>query len=120
MYLPYWNLTQHSNAREWCSHVFPPTTLESLKLLSHSHMANHLQYTTVQVAPYLVVATSCLRYLGANLAELVAVKTECDELREKVWLLKDEKHKFEELCTLQFSAHKVYWQLLRILLDYQY
>ncbi|CAI9289539.1 unnamed protein product [Lactuca saligna] len=41
-------------------------------------------------------STGYLRYLGADLAELVVVKIERDELREKVCLLQDERNNFEE------------------------
>lgn len=71
--------------------------MESLELLSHSHFSNDLQYAASHVAPYMVVTSSRLRYLGAELAELAAIKTEGDKLEEKVWLLKDEKLKFEEI-----------------------
>lgn len=81
VYRPEWNLTlvslltQPSRAHEWCCHAFPPTTLESLKFLSHSHMGTDLQYVVAQVALYLVATASRLRYLDADLEELAAVKT---------------------------------------------
>lgn len=34
--------------------------------------------------------------MGANRAALAIVKTEHGDLGEKVWLLEDEKHKFDE------------------------
>lgn len=43
-----------------------------------------------------MAASGRLCYLDTDLAELVVVKTECDELREKVRILKDEKYKFKE------------------------
>lgn len=39
-------------------------------------MANDLQYTAAQVAPYLVAATSRLRYIGVDRVELALVKSE--------------------------------------------
>lgn len=39
---------------------------------------------------------SFLRYLGADLVELGTVRTEHEELGQKVWLLDGEKHKFKE------------------------
>lgn len=50
----------------------------------------------VHLALYLVAAVDRLRYLGANLAKLAGVKTEYDELSEKVWLHEDDKYGFEE------------------------
>lgn len=47
-HLPEYNLTHESlltqqyRSHEWCRHVFPPTTLDSLELLSHYRMANDL------------------------------------------------------------------------------
>lgn len=37
-----------------------------------------------------------LHYIGVDLAELAAVKSERTELAEKVWLLKEERDKFNE------------------------
>lgn len=57
VYLPGWNLSPGSlssdrvDAYEWCRHAFPPTILESLDLLSYSHMANELQYVATKVSP---------------------------------------------------------------------
>lgn len=59
-------------------------------------MANNLQYAVAQVSPYLAVTTGHLDYIGDNLAELVAVKSDRDELAEKVWLLEEEQSKFVE------------------------
>lgn len=59
-------------------------------------MSNDLQYTIAKVALYLVAAADRLRYLGVDMEKLVAVKTEHDELGEKVWLLEDAKCNFEE------------------------
>ncbi|CAI9276496.1 unnamed protein product [Lactuca saligna] len=62
-------------------------------------------YATTQVAPYLVAAVGHLCYVGSNLVDLVAVKSKHDELVEKVWLLKEERHKFDE-CYLMLSGEK--------------
>lgn len=94
-------MMQPSSAYEWCCHVSPPSILESLEFLSYSHMANDLQYVAALVAPYLVMAVSRLLYLGVDHEELAAVKTECCELGEKVWLFKDDRHKFEERYVVQ-------------------
>lgn len=59
-------------------------------------MATSLQYVAEQVASYLVATVGRLHYLGANVAKLVVVKVERDEIEEKVWLLKDKRCKFEE------------------------
>ncbi|CAI9283257.1 unnamed protein product [Lactuca saligna] len=71
-------------AREWCRHAFPPATLEALDDISYSHMANDLQYAATQFSPYLVAAAGHLRYIGANLTEFAVVKSEHDELMQKV------------------------------------
>lgn len=41
-----------------------------------------------------IVARLC--YIGADLAESTAIKVEHDELRERVQLLRELRHKFEE------------------------
>lgn len=64
--------------------------MEVLGALFYSHMANDLPYFIVEVAPYLVAAAGCLFYMGADLEELAAVKSERDELAEKVWLLEED------------------------------
>lgn len=76
--------------------AFPSSTLEALDALSYSHMADDLQYAVAVVAPYLVVAADRLRYIGADQAELALIKSECDELAERVWFLEDERCKFDE------------------------
>lgn len=61
----------------------------SLSGLSRCNLACH-------VAPYFVVISGHLRFLGADLVELAAVKTERDKIGEKVCPLEDDKLKFEE------------------------
>ncbi|CAI9280330.1 unnamed protein product [Lactuca saligna] len=97
---------KHGPTHEWCQHAFPPATLEALDALSYSHMANDLQYVVAQVTPYLVVSASRLHYMGADLVELAAVKSEHDELAEKVWLLEEERCNFDERY-LVLSGEKI-------------
>lgn len=105
---------QPSNAHEWCRHTFALATLESLELISHAHMANDLQYVAAQVAPYFVAASDCLRYLGADLADLVMVKIESNDLRENMGLLQDERCKFEECYMGRWGVCRtkceIWWQ----------
>lgn len=59
-------------------------------------MTNNLQDAVAQVPSYLVVAVGHLRHVSLDLAELTIVKSKCDELRQKVLGLEEEKRKFEE------------------------
>ncbi|CAI9299474.1 unnamed protein product [Lactuca saligna] len=64
-------------------------------------MANDLQYAATQVAPYLLAVAGRLCYIGAYLAELAAVKSEHNELVEKVQNLESEKEAFVERLELR-------------------
>nr|KAJ0226604.1 hypothetical protein LSAT_V11C100020360 [Lactuca sativa] len=76
VYLLGWNVTpgslllEQGPAHEWCRHTFPSATLEALDVISYSHMANDLQYATVQIAPYLVAAAGRLRYIWADFSKV--------------------------------------------------
>ena len=82
-------------------------TLEALDALSCSHIANALQYVAARVTPYLVVASGRLCYIGADLAELAAIKSERGELAEKVCLLEEEGRNFDERCLVLFGEKNV-------------
>lgn len=100
VYIPEWRLT-----REWGRHAFPHVTIESLELLSNSHISNSLQYAAVQVVTYLVSAARRLHHVSSDLAKLAFVKAKWNELREKLLGLEEEKHKFEERADL-FAGEK--------------
>ncbi|CAI9299647.1 unnamed protein product [Lactuca saligna] len=59
----------------------------------------------IGVNPYLVVDTSRFCYIGVDLAELAAVKSEHDKLTENVWLIEEERRNFDE-CYLVLSSEK--------------
>lgn len=102
MYLPGWDITlgsimsEQGPIREWCRHAFPLATLEAIDALSYYHVENDLQYNTTQGAPYLVAVAVRLLYIGADLSELVGVKSERHELAKNVWLLEKERRMFDE------------------------
>ncbi|CAI9291660.1 unnamed protein product [Lactuca saligna] len=68
------------------------------------------------VAPYLVVDVGRLRYMGVDLAKVAAVKSERDELAEKVWLLEEERHKIDERY-LVLSGEKTVVEAQAVTLD---
>lgn len=106
VYLLEWALTRDSIlsqnyvSYEWSHHVVPLTNIEALELLFNSHMANNLQYVVTHVSPYLVVVYRHLHHMSSDLAELTIIKDECDEFRERVMGLEEEKRKFKECYDL--------------------
>lgn len=63
-----------------------------------------------------MAATSRICYIGADLVELDVVKSEHVELTEKVWLLEEEQHKFDECC-LMLSREKTVVEAQVVTLD---
>ncbi|CAI9271369.1 unnamed protein product [Lactuca saligna] len=76
-------------------------------LVAEAVCSHHRGKTITPVAPYLVAAVGCLCFIGVDWAELAPIKSEYDELAEKIWLLEKERRKFNERYLVLFGEKTV-------------